>query len=43
MKWLNELCGIPVNSTLNVSIPKEKLVADEQEAEEYVDKSKFGL
>lgn len=28
MKWLNELCGIPVNSTLNVSIPKEKLVAN---------------
>lgn len=28
MKWLDELCGIPVNSMLNVSIPKEKLVAN---------------
>ena len=28
MKWLNELCGIPVDSVLNVSIPKEKLVAN---------------
>lgn len=28
MKWLNELSGIPVNSMLNVSIPKEKLVAN---------------
>lgn len=28
MKWLNELSGIPANSMLNVSIPKEKLVAN---------------
>lgn len=28
MKWLNELCGIPANSMLNVSIPKEKLIAN---------------
>lgn len=28
MKWLNELSGIPVNSMLNASIPKEKLVAN---------------
>lgn len=28
MKWLNELSGIPVNSMLNVSIPKEKLIAN---------------
>ena len=28
MKWLSELCGIPANSMLNVSIPKGKLVAN---------------